>query len=92
MLLFTPKPNHSSPFLSPLSILDPKVIAEFISSFSFWKVFIMSEKISLHEIYSVDFSRQKYKKRVAELSASRSEALSPDLKLAIFIRNSELEE
>lgn len=33
MLLFAPKPNYFSPFLSPLSILDPKVIAEFISSF-----------------------------------------------------------
>lgn len=57
----------------------------------------MSEKISLHEIYSVDFSRQKYKKRVKEFFESEkilgsfSSALSPDLKLAIFIRNSELE-
>jgi hypothetical protein len=51
----------------------------------------MNEKISRNEIYSVDFSRQKYKQRVEELISSRSEVLSPDLKLAIFIRNSELE-
>lgn len=50
----------------------------------------MSEKS--HDCdYSVDFSRQKYKKRVEKLAASQNEALSPDLKLAIFIRNSELE-